>query len=426
MKITFIYPRFEKLLESRLELTKSSGAKKHLGDFSMPPALGIPIMSALSSDKHTVKLFDENIEEIDYNDDADLIAVSFFTPQAMYAYEVAKRFKAKGKTVIGGGMHPSLMPEEASQYFDAVCVGEVEAVWNTILDDFQNGNLKKIYQKEVENLDTIPFPNRNIFTGRTKYDWEAKLIQTMRGCDFYCENCIIPAEFGRKFRFKTVDRVIDELNVTPITGDYYLIDDTLFLPHRECRDYRTKLLNAFSELPVKPRIFMSGSLNTSYDPEFLKLLTNAGVINLYLVTGCDPYSIKAFGKDDKWPQFFDFGIDFVKRYQDAGIEVYMSVGLGFDHQNESVFDRTLEFTRKADIKTAEFYILTPFPKTPVYFQFQKEDRILHYNWTKYNTANVVFKPKHFTEQSLLDGYIHCWKEFYSDVSVDESLSNFVK
>lgn len=424
MNITFIYPRFEKLLESRLELNKSEKAKKHLGDFSMPPALGIPLMTALSKNKHQVKLYDENIEEIDYNDSADIIAISFFTPQANFAYEIAKKFKAKGKTVIGGGMHPSIMPEEAVQYFDSICIGEVEDIWDEMLSDFQKGTLKKTYQKEISNLDTIPFPERGIFVGRDKYDWEAKLIQTMRGCDFYCENCIIPTEFGRKFRFKSIERVIEEMNVTPISGDYYLIDDTLFLPHRECRDYRTKLLKAFARLPVKPRIFMSGSLNTSHDPEFLKLLTDAGVINLYLVTGCDPYSIKAFTKDGK--QYFDYGIDFVNRYQQAGIEVYISVGLGFDHQDESVFDLALEFIHKANIKTAEFYILTPFPKTPVYNQFQKENRILHYNWTKYNTANVVFKPKNFTEQSLLDGYIHCWKEFYSATSIDESLSNFVK
>ena len=424
MNITFIYPKFEKLLESRLELTSSEGAKKHLGDFSMPPALGIPIMTALSKKQHKVKLYDENIEKIDYDDDADLIALSFFTPQANYAYDIAKRFKAKGKTVIGGGMHPSLMPEEASEYFDAICIGEVEGVWDDLLNDFQNDQLKKIYKKEISDIDIVPIPERGIFTDRNNYDWEAKLIQTMRGCSFYCENCIIPAEFGTNFRFKSIDKVIDELKASQITGDYYLIDDTLFLPHRECREYRTKLFTAIAELPIKPRIFISGSLNTSYDPDFLKLLKDAGVINLYLVTGSDPYSVKAFQKGEQ--KFFDHGLEFVDKYQQAGIEVYISVGLGFDYQDKHVFDISLDFIRKANIKTAEFYILTPFPQTPVWYQFRKEDRILHYNWTKYNTSNVVFKPKNFTEQELLDGYIKCWTEFYSDISIKESLSNFVK
>ena len=424
MNITFIYPRFEKLLESRLELGSSEGAKKHLGDFSMPPALGIPIIAALSKHNHNIKLYDENIEEIDYNDNADLVAISFFTPQANYAYEVAKRFKSKGKTIIGGGMHPSLMPEEAAKYFDAICIGEVEGVWDDILNDFQKGQLKKIYQKDIPDIDIVPVPERKFFTGSNNYDWEAKLVQAMRGCSFHCENCIVPAEFGRNFRFKSVNKVIDELQASQISGDYYLIDDTLFLPNKECREYRTKLFKAFSELPKKPRIFMSGSLNTSYDAEFLKLLKDAGVINLYLVTGCDPYSVKAFQKDQK--QFFDHGVEFIDRYQQAGIEVYISVGLGFDYQDNSVFDISLDFIRKSQIKTAEFYILTPFPQTPVWHQFRKENRILHYNWTKYNTANVVFKPKNFTEQELLDGYIRCWKEFYSDVSIEESLNNFVK
>lgn len=424
MKITFVYPKFEKLLESRLELGASEGAKKHLGDFSMPPALGIPIMTAMSKDNHDIKLYDENIEEIDYNDDADLIAVSFFTPQANYAYNVAKRFKEKGKTVIGGGMHPSLMAEEASNYFDAICIGEVEGVWNDILNDFKKGQLKKIYKKEVSDIDIVPIPERSIFTDRNNYDWEAKLVQTMRGCSFFCENCIVPEEFGRKFRFKSIEKVIEELKASQINGDYYLIDDTLFLPHQKCREYRTNLFKAFSELPVKPRIFMSGSLNTSYDSDFLKLLKDAGVINLYLVTGCDPYSVKAFQKGEN--QYFDYGLEFIDRYQQAGIEVYTSVGLGFDYQDNHVFDIALDFLQKAKIKTSEFYILTPFPQTPVWNQFKKEDRILHYNWTKYNTANVVYKPKNFTEQELLDGYIKCWKEFYADVTIKESLSNFVK
>lgn len=424
MKITFIYPRFEKLLESRLELGASEGARKHLGDFSMPPALGIPIMTAMSQDRHEINLYDENVEPINYDDDADLIAVSFFTPQANFAYDVAKRFKEKGKTVVGGGMHPSLMPEEASEYFDAICIGEVEGVWNQMLSDFEQGQLKKTYQSTVENLDLIPIPERKIFSGRNNYDWEAKLVQTMRGCSFYCENCIVPAEFGRKFRFKSIEKVTEELKASQIKGDYYLIDDTLFLPNRECRDYRTELFKAFAELETKPRIFMSGSLNTSYDPDFLKLLKDAGVINLYLVTGCDPYSVKAFQKGEK--HFFDYALEFVDRYQQAGIEVYSSIGYGFDYQDNHVFDITLDFLRKSNIKTSEFYILTPFPQTPVWHQFRKEDRILHYNWSKYNTANVVFKPNNFTEQELLDGYVRAWKEFYSNVTVNESLSNFVK
>jgi len=421
MKIAFIYPKFEKFFESTPELREIAYVR-NLGDFKMPSALGIPILAALSKEKHDIKLFDENIEEIDYDDDSDLIAVSFFTPQACFAYEIAKKFKAKGKTVIGGGMHPSILPEEAVKHFDAICVGEVEAVWEDILSDFENEELKKMYQGGYPDMSLVPTPDRSIYMEKTGYDWSAKLIQTMRGCCFSCENCIIPVEFGKKFRFKEIDRIIEEINLTNVEGDYYLIDDTLVLPHRQCFKFREELMSAFSKLPKKPRLFMSGSLNMTTNSDYLKTLVDGGVVNLYLVTGSDPFSKKAFSKGET--KYFNWALQIVKNIQDAGIQVFASIGYGFDYQDNSVFDITLEFLERANIKTSEFFIVTPFPQSPIWHKLRKEDRILHYNWTKYNTSNVVFKPKNFTEKELLDGYIKCWKEFYSNKSINESLEIF--
>lgn len=421
MKITFIYPKFERFLEFRVELGNLSYLK-HLGNFKMPPALGIPILTALSKGEHEVNLYDENVEEINYDDDADLIAVSFFTPQANFAFEIAKKFKQKGKTVIAGGMHPSIMPEEVSQYFDATCVGEVEAVWLEILEDFKNNNLKKIYEGGYPELGIVPLPDMEIFKRKNNYDWNATLLQTMRGCCFNCETCIVPYEFGRKFRFKSQEKILDEINSSPIKGDYYLIDDTLVLPHKACYNHREELLENFSRLSPKPRLFMSGSLNMNTEPAYLKSLVDGGVVSLYMVTGCDPFSVKAFQKGEK--RYFDWCVDIVNSIQDVGIKVFISVGYGFDYQDKSVFDISMDFIDKAKIETSEFYIATPFPKTPLWNQLTREDRILHHNWTKYNTANVVFKPKNFTEQELLDGYIDSWKQFYGKDTLNKSLDIF--
>lgn len=421
MKITFIYPRFERFLESRKELGNLSYLK-HLGNFKMPPALGIPILSALSKNDYDIELFDENVEAIDYDTDGDLIAVSFFTPQANFAFEIAKKFKKKGKTVIAGGMHPSIMPEETSQYFDAVCIGEAEGVWHEILNDFKNNQLKKIYHGGYPDLRKVPMPDLALFKKKKSYDWSAKLIQTMRGCCFNCETCIVPFEFGRSFRFKTMEQILYEINASPIQGDYYLIDDTLVLPHKECFKFREDLLRNLSQLSPKPRLFMSSSLNMNTEPEYLKTLVDGGVVSLYLVTGCDPFSVKAFQKGQK--RYFDWCVDIVNSIQDAGIKAFISVGVGFDYQDKSVFDITLDFINKSKIETCEFYIATPFPKTPLWNKLINEDRILHFNWTKYNTANVVFKPKNFTEQELLDGYILCWKQFYGNDTANKSLEIF--
>lgn len=418
MKITLVYPKFERFFEARPELMDLTYVK-NLGNFKMPPALGIPIISALTGDEHEIILYDENVEEIDYDHDTDIVGVSFFTPQASYAFEVAKKFKERGRTVIAGGMHPSIMPEEVSQYFDAVCVGEVELVWHKILNDFQNNKLQQFYKGGYPEMSQVPIPNRSIFEKNKNYDWSPKLVQVMRGCCFNCENCIVPPEFGKGMRFKDIDSVIKDITAEKIKGDFYLIDDTLVLPHKACFLYREQLMEACSKLTPKPRFFMSGSLNMNTTKEYLKTLVDGGVVSLYLVTGCDLLSNKAFEKGNKL--YFDSGINTIKDIQDAGIDVFMSVGFGFDHQDKSVFDTSLEFLRKANISTTEFYITTPFPQTPMWKKMKEEDRILHHNWTKWNTSNVVFKPKNMTEKELLDGYIHCWREYYKNEEFNESL-----
>jgi radical SAM superfamily enzyme YgiQ (UPF0313 family) len=420
MNIRFIYPRFEKFLESRPELSELSKYDS-VGNFKMPPALGIPILSSLTPEIHQCSVVDENLQQIDYSDNADLFAVSFFTPQAEYAYDIARKLRAKGKTVIAGGIHPTMMPEEAAEYFDSVCVGEGEAVWLEILKDAENKDLKNFYYGGNPDLTHLPIPNRSIIKDRDGYAWNAKLMQVMRGCAFSCENCILPAGFGKKYRFRPVEDILKELAGFN-TKEFFITDDSIVLNNAECTGYLEKLMKAFSQLDEKPRIYISGSLNMSVNPAYLKSLYEGGVVCVYMVLGCDLISTGAFRKKGK--RFFDWSVDIVKKIQDAGIQVFTSHGLGFDYQDHSLFDLSLEFCEKTNIETAEFYILTPFPKTPSWHRFHEENRILHYNWSKYNTANVVFKPRNFTEQELLDGYLLCWKEFYKSRKTEDSLTIF--
>lgn len=420
MKIRFIYPRFEKLLESRVQLGELS-EKANLGNFKMPPALGIPILCALTPAKHTCQVYDENIEAIDYDDDSDLIVVSFFTPQANFAYEIAKKFRAKGKTVLAGGMHATLMKDEAATFFDCVCVGEAEGVWHTILEDFENGKLQKFYYGNSPDMDLMPIPKRSIFLEKGGYDWGATLIQVMRGCGQSCETCILPSHNGKEFRFRPVQNVIADIKSLG-DPDFYLTDDSLMLSNKCCVAYVKELMAETAKLDPKPRMFLSGSFYMNDKPDYLKMLVDGGVVNMYVVTGCDPISTMAFQKGGT--KFFDLAVQIVGRLRDAGINVFLSQGLGFDYHDKHAFDLTLEFCEKAKIDAAEFYILTPFPQTKAWHKFRAEDRILHYNWTKYNTANVVFKPKNMTEQELLDGYMLCWQEFYRKIPVKQTLDIF--
>ena len=158
------------------------------------------------------------------------------------------------------------------------------------------------------------------------------------------------------------------------------------------------------------------------DPEFLDAAARAGATSMYTVFASDPVSVRFFNRNEAiWRR----AIDLVKMLEDRGIRFFGSFGLGFDYMYEDQFDLVLEFCEKANVKLAEFFIATPFPNTPFWKKIEKENRfILPRNWSKYNCANVVFKPMHISEQQLVDGFLYVWKEFFKNVIHEKSLSPF--
>nr|HPO49768.1 hypothetical protein [Spirochaetota bacterium] len=169
-------------------------------------------------------------------------------------------------------------------------------------------------------------------------------------------------------------------------------------------------------------MFLSCSPAMNTEPEFLDAIAKAGAKSMYTVFASDPFS-KAFF--EKSPRYLQKCIDLVKMLEDRGIRFFGSFGIGWDFQDESTFDYILEYCNKAGVKTAEFFIATPFPNTPFWKQIEDENRfILPRNWKKYNCANVVFKPKNMSEEKLRDGFIYLWKEFFKTKDHADSLSSF--
>ncbi|OHD41624.1 MAG: hypothetical protein A2086_01950 [Spirochaetes bacterium GWD1_27_9] len=376
--------------------------------YTMPPAMGIPIMAGLTPKDIQWHVQDQNIEKINFDDDSDLIAISFFTPQSGYAYELGDEFKKRGKTVIMGGMHPSMIPDDVALHCDSVCIGEVDTVWLTILEDFKNGKLKKVYQAEkLPEGDEIASPLNGIFDVEDKYDWHASLLSVTRGCPFNCSWCNIPIYQGCKTRFRPMDKVVEDMR--KLSGkEFYVTDDMIMLKRKEIKDYMMELSEKVKDFNLNMFLSCSPAMNT--DPDFLDAIAKAGAKSMYTVFAADPFSKMFFEKSQRmWQK----AVDLVKELEDRGIRFFASFGVGFDFQKEDQFDYILEFCQKANVKTAEFFIATPFPNTPFWKQIQEENRfILPRNWKKYNCANVVFKPKHTTEDQLRDGFVYLWKEFF--------------
>lgn len=417
MKITFIYPKFDKFLETYPELAEFPAIAATWA-FRMPPAMGIPILINLLPSDVSWRIIDQNIEEMDYGDDADLFAISFFTPQAAYAYEIGDRLLKMGKKVVMGGMHPSMAPEDTATHCDSLCVGEADTIWLTIIEDFKAGSLKKVYQSSFPEPHQIASPKQGIFAVENKYDWHASLISVTRGCPFGCDWCNVPLYQGNKIRLRPMETVAEEIK--KLSGkEFYITDDMIMLNRPKIQRYVVELCEKIKEYKVNMFLSCSPAMNT--DPAFLDAIASAGAKSMYTVFASDPISVRFFARH---PGIWQRTLDLVKQLEDRGIRFFGSFGVGFDSCLEDQFDLILEFCEKASIKTAEFFIATPFPGTAFWDKIKSENRFIETDWRKFNCANVVFKPKHTTEKQLRDGFVMLWREFFRKVDYEESLASF--
>ncbi len=419
MKVKFIYPKFEKFLETYPELAEFPQIAATWA-YTMPPAMSIPVLINLLPEDVKWHVQDQNIEPIDFDDDSDLIAISFFTPQAGYAYELGDQFIKRGKTVVMGGMHPSMIPDDVVEHCTSVCIGEGDTVWPAIIDDFRNGRLKPVYKASSPPLpEQIASPKKGVFDVKDKYDWHASLISITRGCPFHCDWCNVPIYQGTKTRMRPMDDVVEDIKA--LAGqEFYVTDDMIMLNRPKIQKYMMELCERIKDFNVNMFLSCSPAMNT--DSDFLDAIAKAGTKSMYTVFASDPFSSRFYARHSG---IWERTVNLVKMLQDRDIRFFGSFGIGFDCTFEDQFDLILEFCEKAGVKTAEFFIATPFPNTPFWDQIKKEKRfILPKNWNKYNCANVVFKPKHITEQQLINGFKSLWKEFYTTVDHEDALSAF--
>ena len=409
MKITFIYPRFEKFLSALDRLNVERGLVEYfLGDFTTPPSLGIPIMASWTPPDVEMELIDDNAgEPIDFSAPTDLVAINCFTPQATRAFEIADRYRAHGKKVIMGGFFPSFMADECLKHADAVNVGEVEPTWQTIIDDARQGMLKRKYVGGNRfDLSKMRIPRRDIFYNKTTYDWDEDLVQITRGCSYTCAMCSIPAHMGYHIRFRPIEHVVEEIKTLKFEN-VYLADDTLFFPQRRIAEYAEALFKALA--PLHKKYFVASTMALRTDKEFLDVAARAGVSNFYCTMNVDPISIKALQGGKKERQML---IDLVKMLEDRGIRFFGSFAIGRDWDDDSIADRILDLYVKANIHTSEFFFFTPYPGSVHWERLDRQGRIIDRDWSHYNGAHVVAKHPILGMDELYNQFAKVWTEFF--------------
>jgi len=379
--------------------------------------LGIAYMAASTPKEWDIDFRDDRIEDVGFDDELDLVAISCFTPSGKRAMEIADEFRARGTKVVMGGIFPTTVPHEAGQHADALVLGEGEGVWPKVLEDVRTGNLAPTYKAEGPfDPCNLPLPRVDLYIDKEggNYRPDDYPVQISRGCTYSCSACAVPLTLGRTFRHMEMDHAmgqVDQLNALGKLASF--TEDTSFFPGSGLRRRFGDLLDALHERGGEASVSYVGismPMILITPPAFFERLRRAGVKMFYLVGGFDPITQGAFtGKDKK---NYDRAVEAIKRCHDHDVEPYTSFLVGNDGDDEGSFDRMLEFCEEVKLKKAEFAVRTPYPGTPTFVDFEKNDRLLHKDWSRYNDAHAVFKPAQMSPERLQEGYLYLWREFY--------------
>lgn len=372
----------------------------------------LPYIAALTPPGVDIRIVDECVESIPFEANADLIGITVNTPLAPYAYQLAQRFRQQGSKVVLGGIHPSVFPEECLQHADAVVVGEAETSWSNLIHDFRAGKLKTLYRGGQAVLTGVPVPRWDLLR-KNRYIIKRSLTAT-RGCLYHCEFCSIFPAVGPGFRMRPVEEVVRDI-IEGKSRRVMFWDDNIIAD----REYAHRLFTALT--PLNIRWVSQATFSFSHEEKLLESAYRSGCRGIFL--GIESLSPASLDEANKSFNIVNRYAEGVKRLHDHGIGISAGFVFGFDNDEPSVFERTLEFAGETGIDACNFKILTPYPGTPLYQRLDREGRIIDKDWSHYRgKTHVVFKPRCMSPEELLQGFKWVRRQCYQWKSIFRRLS----
>ncbi len=359
-----------------------------------------------------MRIVDEGVEECNYNSlNPNIVCLTGITGHILRSYEIADSFRKRGITVIMGGVHTTLMPDEAKQHADSVVVGHAYRTFPQALMDWQNQGLKRYYKDSNPCFEEIPIPRRDLLNKRRYIT--INTTQAVFGCPCNCEFCVISVTKSG-YHHRPIPEVIEEIKALESKLIFFLDPSPI-----EDKNYSKELYRQMIPL----RINWMG-LSTSRiidDDELLSLAYKSGCAGLLI--GFESVSEKSLKKMNKNFNSLEKHYRLVKELHKRNISIMGCFVFGSDEDEKSVFKETIDFCLKTGIDLPRFTVYTPFPTTSLFNRLKEEGRILTTNWSKYNCQNVVFQPKKMTVNELEDGLEYAWKECYKINNIFRRLLN---
>ena len=384
-----------------------------LSRFSTFQPLGLAYTAAVTPSHWEVKIADENIEPFEF-EEADLVGITAFTSNINRAYEIAGLYKEKGIKVILGGIHGSMLPDEALQYADSVVIGEVEGIWKQVIEDFENNRLMPKYDgPRIDLTRSLITPRRELLS--KEYFWNS--VQTSRGCPFNCNFCSVSRYLGKDYRQRKAEDVLNELE--DIEGKYIaFVDDNLIGNTLENKKRATDLFRGMVDRSFKKKWWMQTSINASEDENVIKLAAEAGC--MYVFVGfetLDTGALKSMQKGVNLKVGVENYKKIIGRFHKHGIGVFGAFIIGNDYESFEYYKRLADFIISAGIDIIQISILTPLPGTSLMEQLLIKDRLVYKNfptdWDKYRFSYVVHQPIGLDEKNIYAGNNYIKNKLYS-------------
>ena len=374
------------------------------------PTLTLPYIAALVPKDIEVVIVNEMVEDINFDGSYDLVGITFQGTNFSRAFEIAQEFRRRGITVIMGGMTVSNNPEIMLEQCDSIVLGEAELIMEDLLNDFKKGKLKRIYKSgSFCDLSNIATPRYDLMDKR-KYN-NYMPVQASRGCPHHCTYCSMAPIYDGRFRMRSVVNVVEDIIVLKRMGykRIFFVDDNLVVNTK----YTKELLRAI--IPLKIKWSGQSALTSLEDDEILDLMNESGCE--VLAIGFETINQDTLVTVKKRSNTVDSYRLIINKLKNRGIHIMGMLMFGFDQDDKTVFESTYKFFSDVGISLPECFILVPSPGTQMFNQFQREGRLLHEDYSKYNVSEVAFVPKKMTPEELQTGYNDTFERFYSISSI---------
>ncbi|MCU0751496.1 MAG: B12-binding domain-containing radical SAM protein [Akkermansiaceae bacterium] len=401
MRLTIIHPC----------IGRREGDRSYVRTWQMEP-LPAATLAGLTPRDIDIRFYDDRLEEIPYDEPADLVAISVETYTARRAYQIASSYRARGVPVVMGGFHPSLCPDEVAGHAEAVVVGEAEETWPLLLDDFRHGRLRKFYRSGGRpSLETMR-PDRSIF--RNKRYLKVGLVEAGRGCHFKCDFCAVQTVFNSTQTRRPVDLILSELmEIKDSRKLIFFVDDNITSNLAQAKEFLHALI------PLKLRWVSQSSINAAHDDEFLDLMVRSGCQGVLIgFESLNPENLAAMNKTFNLSRGgFEKALANLRHHR---IRVYGTFVFGYDGDTEDSFAPAVEFALDHGFYIAAFNHLTPFPGTPLYARLRAEGRLLYDSWwldENYSYNRIPFRPLGIEAGDLRRHCIEARRKFYSWPSI---------